>query len=104
MKSTYNWCFVLLNNIYYSRAQNSHQKCVREKALNRFQGEEEVSLPRCIVFIEEIMKDRLLNFRNYRESTVFGIPRVDIYFFQKIKVLVHFVKNLKKEDIFQKFQ
>ena len=82
MKSTYNWCFVLLNNIFYSRAQNSPLEMYREKALNRFQDQQEVSLPDCIVFIEEIMKDRLLNFRRYRESTVFGIPGVDIYFFQ----------------------
>tara|TARA_X000000950_G_C13907970_1_gene657736 strand:+ start:827 stop:3094 length:2268 start_codon:yes stop_codon:yes gene_type:complete len=82
MKSTYNWCFVLLNNIIYSRSQNSPLEMYREKALNRFQDQQEVSLPDCIVFIEEIMKDRLLNFRRYRESTVFGIPGVDIYFFQ----------------------
>ena len=82
MKSTYNWCFVLTNNIIYSPLQSSPLEMYREKALNRFKDEEEVSLTECIVFIEEIMKDRLLNFRNYRKYR-FWNSRVDIYFFQK---------------------
>ena len=86
MKSTYNWCFVLTNNIIYSPLQSSPLEMYREKALNRFKDEEEVSLAECIVFIEEIMKDRLLNFRNYRESTVFGIPGVDIYILQSLGI------------------